>query len=981
MTILSSMIKPMANNPGPTDDFWYTDPKSGYAYMLNGTTAEAAMRNSAVYDCVKLLSEDIAKLPLHVYRRLPDGGKERAYNHPLYDLLKTTPNSWQTSTEYRQLMQAHVELRGNAYSRIISGPRGFVDQLEPINPDDVLNVERKPNGRLLYKIRKPDLKTEELWQEDIFHLRGFSLNGLTGISTIGIQSEAINIGIAAQQFQSSSLRNGISLSGVFTHPNTLSPKAKENLKESIDKRKGSKKAGGFMILEEGMKWQEMSMTLKDAQFVELRKLNRTEIAAIFRVPPHKIGDLERATFCMPADVEIFTRTGPKSIASIKRGDSVWSYSGNKMVLAKVNHSICSGIDEILEIKTTNRTIRCNAQHRILVRKKYPDPQSGVGGYQKIKWQNEYIPAGKLKSGDTVIAINSIPQINGMCPTRKATVGFMEFCGLLLGDGNVYDGSICIARANNARYMNYYRDVIREEFRSGGREYNSGEKHGGAKLTQKQVDEIKSLKPQIITISDIARKFNANICTVTAIANGHDYHTEHCQATITENDLPKLRTMLNSRITVKQIADNYNVCNDTIRNIIYGKSWNEAKISELNPVFLVEGDRQTRFSSVNAASELKELGLSGTARTKTVPDWIFQLNESLRLAFLRGYLDSDGHVDKKGRIKYASVNQKMLSQIRHLCMSCNVPVTNIRTDIVNTTLPNRKKCISTQHSFTCSDPGSNRKIGSHDDRYIERLNNGKPFDRKARKYPRYGGRGFESNCCELSKIISIKTVGREPVYDLEVEGTHSFIANGVVVHNSNIEHQALEYVIDGLMARLVRWEQAITRDLIQAKNIYFAEFLVDALLRGDLKTRYEAYSVGINCGVLNPDEARSFENMNPRPGGNKYWAPLNMEMVGKQNERMKRVLSFASSKLANKELVALRKASAKFDKDAFVDWANEFYQGYRQSLADTLQISDEKATAYVESALNQIRESERFQDLLCDWETKRAGELTRLALAA
>jgi HK97 family phage portal protein len=496
--LLSALLRPRADVSGGNDIRWVAiDPNSGFAYSPGMVNADAAMRNSAVYDCVKLLSEDLAKLPLIVYRRLPNGGKERAPNHSLYGLLKTSPNYWQTSFEFRQLMQAHLELRGNAYARILPGQRGAVDRLEPISSDAV-TVSRNKSGEVVYRVATIDGPPEVLFQEEVFHLRGFSLNGLTGVSTIGLQAEAIAIGLAAQQFQMAAFKNGVRLSGVFTHPGHLNEKARENLEKSIAANHGGpNRAGGFMILEEAMTWKEMSMTLQDAQFLELRKLNRAEIAGIFRVPPHKIGDLDRATF------------------------------------------------------------------------------------------------------------------------------------------------------------------------------------------------------------------------------------------------------------------------------------------------------------------------------------------------------------------------------------------------------------------------------------------------------------------------------------------------------SNVEQQALEYVTDALMSRLVRWEQAITRDLFigQDRDLYFAEFLVDSLLRGDLQSRYTAYSVGINCGILNPDEARSFENMNPRPGGSRFWQPLNTATVGAKDDRLHKMLRITGMKLANKELVALRKAAAKFEGQALVDWANEFYRGYKESLVESLQLPREKVEQYINEGLTELRAASCFSDVISNWESERTEKLVEIALAA
>jgi tetrahydromethanopterin S-methyltransferase subunit G len=240
------------------------------------------------------------------------------------------------------------------------------------------------------------------------------------------------------------------------------------------------------------------------------------------------------------------------------------------------------------------------------------------------------------------------------------------------------------------------------------------------------------------------------------------------------------------------------------------------------------------------------------------------------------------VDKKGRIAFHSVNKKMLSQMRHLCMSLGVPVTNMQHRIVRTTLPNGKGHTSEVYAFTCSDPAKNCLIWSNDARYQERLRNGNPFDRKGRAYPSYGGKDFEVPGCGLSRITSIEKQATEPVYDLEVEGTHSFIANGVIVHNSNIEYQSIEFVMHTLRPWLVRWEQSIFTQLLmpEERKRYFAEFLVEGLLRGDMQSRYQAYATGRQNGWLSADDIRELENMNKLPDGKGeiYLVPLNMVPV-------------------------------------------------------------------------------------------------------
>ncbi|HHE04909.1 MAG TPA: phage portal protein, partial [candidate division WOR-3 bacterium] len=404
----------------------------------------------------------------------------------------------------------------------------------------------------------------------------------------------------------------------------------------------------------------------------------------------------------------------------------------------------------------------------------------------------------------------------------------------------------------------------------------------------QVAEIREKGKYVFSNMDLARRYNVNICAIQSIVHGRKYDFNDKRAGLSKDQIIEIKELLSKRIKTVDLAKEYDVCCSTIANILSSRSWDEkSKITKIEPIHLVEEGLCTKFSSVSAVNELKSLGFNGTAHTKSVPAWVFNISDEAKLSFLRGFLDADGSVDKRGRISFSSCNKSLLSQIRHLCMSLGIPVTNLREYSGTTKLPNGNIIKFRQFYFTCSDPKANRRIGSHTLIYQERLENGKPFGRKDRHYPLHGGKGFDLNSCSLSRICSIeKSQIVEPVYDLEVEDTHSFIANGVVVHNSNINQEQISFVVDSIRPWLVRIEQNYNIQLLtdeERRQGYFFEHSVEGLLRGDSTARAEFYSKLFNIGVFSINEIRELENKNPVDGGDERYVPLNMIPVSQINQ--------------------------------------------------------------------------------------------------
>jgi len=279
----------------PWDDYWYSRPGWDSAAGMS-VTPESAMQLSAVFSCVRVRSESLATCPLIIYKRTPDGGKVRAPEHPLYQVLHNSPNQWQTSVEFIEMMQAHLDLRGNAFARILPGPRGAIDQLVPLHPD-LVQVYRLPNGKLKYQVRSRfTAEVDWFMAEEIFHLRGLSSDGLVGLSPIAVQRETIGNGLGMQDYAGRFFANDSKPPFTLEYPGKFKDDAARNkFRESVQKSQTGENRHKFMLLEDGMKATNLGLTNKDSQFLEATMASREEICGIYRTPPHKIGILARAT--------------------------------------------------------------------------------------------------------------------------------------------------------------------------------------------------------------------------------------------------------------------------------------------------------------------------------------------------------------------------------------------------------------------------------------------------------------------------------------------------------------------------------------------------------------------------------------------------------------------------------------------------------------------------------------------------------------
>jgi HK97 family phage portal protein len=269
-------------------------------------TPQNALQVAAVFACTRNIAEDIGKLPFPVYHTA--GDRERATSSPFYRLIHDRPNSFQTSQQFREYLTASALLRGNGYA-LKNVVNGQVRELLPLHPDQV-DVEQLPDFELLYHVTMDDGRQETLTKREVFHLPGLTIPGQTrgargrfglanppiGVSVITYARQTLGIALGAARHAGTFFANGLKPSGIFKHPGKLSDKAYERLKAELKEKHGGENSNDTLLLEEGMEFAPITLTNKDSQLLESRTFEVVEICRWFRMPPHKIGELSRATF-------------------------------------------------------------------------------------------------------------------------------------------------------------------------------------------------------------------------------------------------------------------------------------------------------------------------------------------------------------------------------------------------------------------------------------------------------------------------------------------------------------------------------------------------------------------------------------------------------------------------------------------------------------------------------------------------------------
>lgn len=292
--------------------FSLSDPAAMSLFFGGGQTAsgaevsiESALRIPAVYACIKVISESISQLPLHLYRHLPDGGKEMAKEHTLFALLGSAPNPWTTSVEFRLAMQSALSAYGNAFAFISRNVDGSVSELIYLNPSQVAVEVDTASLEPFYRVTALDGSQNIYSRQQVFHLRNFgigALSGYVGVSPISQCREAVGLAASMEEHAARLFGSGARPAGVFTFPGSLTQPVLDRLRASLAaNNEGSRNSGKSAILEGGMKFEPLQFNSVDSQFLELRLFAIAEIARTFRIPLHLVGSLEKATFANIAE--------------------------------------------------------------------------------------------------------------------------------------------------------------------------------------------------------------------------------------------------------------------------------------------------------------------------------------------------------------------------------------------------------------------------------------------------------------------------------------------------------------------------------------------------------------------------------------------------------------------------------------------------------------------------------------------------------
>lgn len=257
----------------------------------------SAMRVASVFACVRLISGAVGNMPVRVLRRVDDRTRVNASDHGLWAVFNRRPNQWQKPAQLKRMMTAHVLLRGNAYAMIVRGVKGEVISLIPLHPDRV-TVDQLDDMTLAYSFTRKDGRVVVFPQSEILHLSGFSYDGIVGLSVITLAREAIGLSMAMEAHGGAVFRNGANVTGALKLPagRSLDQEKANSLRAQMDEfRAGGAKEGKVIVLEDGLEWQQMALTAEDAQWLDARKFSRGDIAMFFGVPPHMIGDTDKAT--------------------------------------------------------------------------------------------------------------------------------------------------------------------------------------------------------------------------------------------------------------------------------------------------------------------------------------------------------------------------------------------------------------------------------------------------------------------------------------------------------------------------------------------------------------------------------------------------------------------------------------------------------------------------------------------------------------
>ncbi len=688
--------------------------------------------NGILAATIRWMQRTYVEAPLRLMQVDKAGEKKQLFDHPLAQLLRQ-PNAWYSSRLLWSATIADFALTGNAYWIKVRGPGARVVQLywvpshliEPRWPDDettyISHYDYKING---LPVHYPP--------EDVIHFRdGIDPNNQRkGLGPVGAIMREIATDNEAANMTASLLRNmgvpGVVIAPAASSTAEMSPDEADQIKTTYMQKFGGDHKGEPMIMGAPTNVSVLSWSPQQMNLDSLRRVPEERISAALGIPAIVVGLGVGIAHCLPADTRIWTTGGAVNIGRMQSGAVVWSYVDGRLEPRRVVRQWQTGVRQTYTLRTKNRTIRATGNHPFLVR----EAGGSSGGSNEARrsrcvWRR----LDELKPGDQVVQPKSLPDQGAtvLPDGRPATAAMLQFFGAIIGDGTVSPGvGVRMAMPPADRCVDTYRDLAVSLFSK----YSSGGERPWKRANDGRTERI-----------------------VEMVGAGQSYHAIGRAV----------------GLSTASVRDRYLIVT-------------QPKPVVVAPVRLNQRERDFGFSSAEDSRWLATLGLSGRALSKRVPSWVYGLSRDLRLAFLAGIVDSDGSIDKRGCMSVGFANEALTHDVRDLLISCGIQCSNVEHRTMGPeVLPNPGvQEIYHVWRFTASSAVQIAAIPFADPVYRERVNaNAHRFKSDGKKSARAGlhdGFGFYT-------IRSIEPSQVEPVYDIEVEGGHSFIANGLLVHNS------------------------------------------------------------------------------------------------------------------------------------------------------------------------------------------------------
>lgn len=379
------------------------------------------------------------RVPLKIYRRIDDDNRQRlgVSEHPLALAIR---DPWEGASQ-AQLIQAllgGVLVHGNSVSGVEEGAGGKL-RFDDLDWRSLVPVKASARRIAGWQVRE-DGEERELSADHAVHVAWWSPLGPVGISPLRQLGTTVRVEDAAQRYQQAIFRNSARPPSAITLSESYSSMdgevrdaIMETLRADIDAVYANPENGGRpALMPPGAEWKAVGHTAVEADLIKQRNVAREEVCAVYQIPPPMLGILDKATYCLPGDALVMTERGSRPIAEIEAGDRVWSMRDDRLALSVVGESRCTGVKPLLTVRTANRAVRCTDNHPVLTARRC----KGERSKRRASWRHEWVPAGDLAVGDLIVTAQGLPEHGGReCPTRhEVSAGFMEFCGLLLGDG-------------------------------------------------------------------------------------------------------------------------------------------------------------------------------------------------------------------------------------------------------------------------------------------------------------------------------------------------------------------------------------------------------------------------------------------------------------------------------------------------------------------------------------------------------------------